>query len=74
IKILAKWDYNVKRPTLRNLSYATNYSYSYISMAVSNLKERGLIKKSMSGVIHLDEDFRARVLAEMDAKEKGLIV
>lgn len=74
IKVLAKWNYQISRPTLRALSRITNYSYSYISLAINNLRERGIIKKSLGGVIHLQEEIRARVLAELETEEKAEMV
>jgi predicted transcriptional regulator len=66
LKALAKWDFQLERPTIFNLAKKINYSISSVNIALQYLKARGLIVKSVGGVIHLPEPVKERILKELE--------
>lgn len=65
LKVLSIWEHNKEKCTLKAIAKKTGYSYHYVSFAISELKERGIVHKNQKGIFFIPEPIRKRIVSEL---------
>ncbi|MEM4719751.1 MAG: hypothetical protein QXG18_02730 [Candidatus Pacearchaeota archaeon] len=68
LKALLLWNYS-KKATIVNLVNKTNYSFCSVNIALTTLKERGIVKRSKEYGYFIPDEIKKLILSEVKLSE-----